>query len=38
MYRGKVVGIVPGDTPREELGLMMAGMSGAGAQGGETDA
>jgi general nucleoside transport system ATP-binding protein len=25
MYRGKVVGIVPGDTPREVLGLMMAG-------------
>ncbi|MBA8817453.1 simple sugar transport system ATP-binding protein [Microbacterium halimionae] len=25
MYRGKVVGIVPGDTPRSVLGLMMAG-------------
>ncbi|WP_350347358.1 ABC transporter ATP-binding protein [Agromyces sp. G08B096] len=25
MYRGKVVGIVPGDTPRDILGLMMAG-------------
>ncbi|MFY9714791.1 MAG: ABC transporter ATP-binding protein [Microbacterium sp.] len=25
MYRGTVVGIVPGDTPRETLGLMMAG-------------
>jgi simple sugar transport system ATP-binding protein len=25
MYRGRVVGIVPGDTPREVLGLMMAG-------------
>ncbi|MFC5337709.1 ABC transporter ATP-binding protein [Leucobacter denitrificans] len=25
MYRGKVVGIVPGDTPRDRLGLMMAG-------------
>ena len=25
MYRGKVVGIVPGDTPRDVLGLMMAG-------------
>ena len=36
MYRGKVVGIVPGDTPREELGLMMAGMSGSATQGGET--
>lgn len=27
MYRGRVVGIVPGDTPREKLGLMMAGVS-----------
>jgi general nucleoside transport system ATP-binding protein len=27
MYRGKVVGIVPGDTPRDVLGLMMAGES-----------
>ncbi|MGP6177604.1 ABC transporter ATP-binding protein [Microbacterium sp. A196] len=26
MYRGKVVGIVSGDTSREKLGLMMAGM------------
>ncbi|HEY9423768.1 MAG TPA: ATP-binding cassette domain-containing protein, partial [Microterricola sp.] len=25
MYRGKVVGIVPGNTPRDVLGLMMAG-------------
>ncbi|KNY06358.1 ABC transporter ATP-binding protein [Microbacterium sp. GCS4] len=25
MYRGSIVGIVPGDTPRETLGLMMAG-------------
>ncbi|MFS0913065.1 ABC transporter ATP-binding protein [Microbacterium sp. 179-I 3D2 NHS] len=25
MYRGAVVGVVPGDTPREVLGLMMAG-------------
>ncbi|MFC7789264.1 ABC transporter ATP-binding protein [Microbacterium sp. MAHUQ-60] len=25
MYRGRIVGIVPGDTPREQLGLMMAG-------------
>ncbi len=32
MYRGKVVGIVPGDTSREEIGLMMAGME-AGAEG-----
>ena len=27
MYRGRVVGIVPGDTPRDRLGLMMAGMN-----------
>ena len=27
MYRGRVVGIVPPDTPREVLGLMMAGIS-----------
>ncbi|MBD8012768.1 ABC transporter ATP-binding protein [Microbacterium sp. Re1] len=27
MYRGRVVGIVPGDTPRDQLGLMMAGAS-----------
>ncbi len=26
MYRGKVVGIVPPDTPRDVLGLMMAGV------------
>lgn len=25
MYRGAIVGVVPGDTPRETLGLMMAG-------------
>ena len=25
LYRGRVVGIVPGDTPRETLGLMMTG-------------
>ncbi len=25
MYRGTIIGIVPGDTPREKLGLMMAG-------------
>ena len=27
MYRGTVVGIVPGDTARDVLGLMMAGAS-----------
>ncbi|GAA1389197.1 ABC transporter ATP-binding protein [Luteococcus peritonei] len=26
MYRGKIVGIVPPDTPRDALGLMMAGV------------
>ncbi|WP_029290474.1 ABC transporter ATP-binding protein [Cellulomonas sp. HZM] len=26
MYRGRVVGVVPGDTPRDVLGLMMAGV------------
>ena len=26
MYRGRIVGIVPGDTPRDVLGLMMAGV------------
>ncbi|MBN9327135.1 MAG: ABC transporter ATP-binding protein [Cellulomonas sp.] len=26
MFRGRIVGIVPGDTPRDVLGLMMAGM------------
>ena len=30
MYRGRIVGIVPGDTPRDVLGLMMAGESPAG--------
>ncbi|BDZ37720.1 ABC transporter ATP-binding protein [Microbacterium suwonense] len=32
MYRGRIVGIVPGDTPREQLGLMMAGAVSEGAQ------
>jgi general nucleoside transport system ATP-binding protein len=27
MYHGRIVGVVPPDTPREVLGLMMAGMS-----------
>jgi simple sugar transport system ATP-binding protein len=30
MYRGRIVGIVPGDTPRGVLGLMMAGEAPAG--------
>jgi len=25
MYKGQIIGIVPADTPREQLGLMMAG-------------
>lgn len=32
MYRGRVVGIVPGNTPRDVLGLMMAGASQADAE------
>jgi ABC-type uncharacterized transport system ATPase subunit len=31
LYRGRVVGIVPSDTPREVLGLMMTGERPAGA-------
>ncbi len=31
LYRGRVVGIVPGDTPRHVLGLMMTGERPAGA-------
>jgi simple sugar transport system ATP-binding protein len=30
MYRGRIVGIVPGDTPRDVLGLMMAGEAPTG--------
>lgn len=30
MYRGGIVGIVPGDTPRDVLGLMMAGEAPGG--------
>ncbi len=26
MYRGRIVGVVPGDTDRDVLGLMMAGV------------
>jgi len=33
MYRGGIVGIVPGDTPRDVLGLMMAGEVPAGVPG-----
>jgi hypothetical protein len=27
MYRGRIIGIVGPDTPREEIGLLMAGIS-----------
>ncbi|WP_341483444.1 ABC transporter ATP-binding protein [Micromonospora cathayae] len=27
MYRGRIIGIVPPDTPREEIGLLMAGIT-----------
>ena len=27
MYKGKIVGIVPPETPREELGKLMAGVT-----------
>ena len=32
MYRGRIVGIVPADTPRDVLGLMMAGIAPEGSQ------
>jgi simple sugar transport system ATP-binding protein len=32
MYRGRIVGIVPGNTPRDVLGLMMAGEVPAGTE------
>jgi ABC-type uncharacterized transport system ATPase subunit len=32
MYRGRVVGIVPADTPRDVLGLMMAGIAAHGTE------
>ncbi len=32
MYRGRVVGIVPADTPRDVLGLMMAGIPAKGTE------
>nr|WP_109601615.1 ABC transporter ATP-binding protein [Actinoplanes xinjiangensis] len=33
MYRGRILAIVSPDTPREELGLLMAGITGAPAEG-----
>ncbi|MFD5215950.1 ABC transporter ATP-binding protein [Microbacterium sp. NPDC058345] len=32
MYRGRIVGVVAGDTPRDQLGLMMAGAVNEGVQ------
>ena len=32
MYRGRIVGIVPSTTPRDVLGLMMAGIPAAGTE------
>jgi simple sugar transport system ATP-binding protein len=32
MYRGEIIGIVPGDTPRDVLGLMMAGEKPVGTE------
>jgi simple sugar transport system ATP-binding protein len=29
MYRGRILAVVPPDTPREEIGLLMAGITGA---------
>jgi general nucleoside transport system ATP-binding protein len=37
LYRGKVMGIVPGDTSRDTLGLMMAGMTAEDAEAARTD-
>jgi simple sugar transport system ATP-binding protein len=30
MYRGRILAVVPPDTPREEIGLLMAGVTGEG--------
>ncbi|HEY6595342.1 MAG TPA: ATP-binding cassette domain-containing protein [Asanoa sp.] len=32
MYRGRIIAEVPPDTPREEIGLLMAGISGGGGE------
>jgi ABC-type uncharacterized transport system ATPase subunit len=40
MYRGRILAVVSADTPREEIGLLMAGITGdaaAGASGAGTD-
>jgi simple sugar transport system ATP-binding protein len=34
MYRGRIIATVPPDTPREEIGLLMAGVVNASEQGG----
>jgi general nucleoside transport system ATP-binding protein len=33
MYRGRIIAVVPPDTPREDIGLLMAGVVSAGAEG-----
>jgi simple sugar transport system ATP-binding protein len=38
MYRGRIIGIVGPDTPREEIGLLMAGISPDAAHESNTDA
>jgi simple sugar transport system ATP-binding protein len=35
MYRGRIIAIVPPDTPREEIGLLMAGVVNASEKGGQ---
>jgi hypothetical protein len=35
MFRGQITGIVPGDTGRDEIGLMMAGADPSGSSGGD---
>jgi simple sugar transport system ATP-binding protein len=37
MYRGRIVGVVGPDTPRDQLGLMMAGASQQEAEAGATE-
>ncbi|MGH3714334.1 MAG: ABC transporter ATP-binding protein [Micromonosporaceae bacterium] len=38
MYRGKVLDIVPPDTPREQIGLLMAGITDGGGDGARSGA
>jgi simple sugar transport system ATP-binding protein len=37
LYRGRLMGVVPGSTSRDTLGLMMAGMSAGDAEAAQTD-